>query len=339
MLEPNNGRAMVTPLCATEQWKPPKTHINTVSTSGGFSKDVFVLSTIEVIGTDPTTGKHGTLRFVDVAKNKKWFLKMVGGDQCLKGECKHVKVFDMLANTVKASLGPAAADEPDPPQPDAPDPMEALDAPAPAKPVTPKKRAPARKQKQKVSCVTVPLHPQCADASCKNTVQVCVYYGGKTAQKTYLGLDAIPWLVAYAADELHFQGVVCSDDEDVKECNCAAVAGLHVEWDFNRAGYDGEFVDGPHVGTKRSFSVGEHTEERWTKMICASIVSKEHVFPNVTTATKKAAAKELVVRWCASIAEGSETDFARDWDLSGGTLPPHSVAEANSAVAESPPNY
>ena len=191
----------------------------------------------------------------------------------------------------------------------------------------------------------MPLHPECADPSRERTFQFCVYYTGKTAQKTYVSLDAIPWLIAYAADELHFQGVVCSNAEDIKECNCAAVAGLHVEWDFDGAKYDAEFVEGAHKGVKRSFGVADICEERWTKMLRASIVPEGDDFPTATVAMKKTAAKELVVRWCASIVDGSEKVFAANLGINAenpavadGLHSPDSPTGDSPAVADVPPD-
>ena len=92
---------MVTPLCADGSWKTPGTREDTVYYSGGFSNDVFVLQALDTVGKDPATGDHKSFRFIDVCKNKKWFLKMVGGDKCSIGDLKHVKVFDRLAKAVK----------------------------------------------------------------------------------------------------------------------------------------------------------------------------------------------------------------------------------------------
>ena len=54
---------------------------------------------------------------------------------------------------------------------------------------------------------------------------------GHTVKKLHLRCDDLDWLIAYAADELHFQGVVCDGRSDihVKTANCPALADLNVE--------------------------------------------------------------------------------------------------------------
>ena len=50
----------------------------------------------------------------------------------------------------------------------------------------------------------------------------------------YLRADNISWLLQYAADELLFQGVQRYNEEEAeKTCN-SAVAGLHLDLDFEK---------------------------------------------------------------------------------------------------------
>ena len=79
--------------------------------------------------------------------------------------------------------------------------------------------------------------------------------------------DDLHWLIAYAADELHFQGVVCDGRGDIynKSANCPAVADLNVEWDFQSKTWRAEFVDGEFRGQEKCFSPSERTGARWEK--------------------------------------------------------------------------
>ena len=50
----------------------------------------------------------------------------------------------------------------------------------------------------------------------------------------YLRSGNINWLLQYVADELLFQGVERNNEEaDEKRCN-SAVAGMHLDWDFEK---------------------------------------------------------------------------------------------------------
>ena len=54
----------------------------------------------------------------------------------------------------------------------------------------------------------------------------------------YLRTDNISWLLQYATDELLFQGVQRDNEEEAeKTCN-SAVAGLHLDWDFEKKSMD-----------------------------------------------------------------------------------------------------
>ena len=125
------------------------------------------------------------------------------------------------------------------------------------------------------------------------------------------------WLVAYAADELYFQGVARDQDTAayVRPPNCPAVADLHLEWDFQRKTWLAEFVDGELRGQKRRFSPAEHTDTRWAKMQRSSIPCTGSSFDDATRLGKKNAAKELVLLWCGSIIEGDHATFEAAFDL------------------------
>ena len=73
----------------------------------------------------------------------------------------------------------------------------------------------------------------------------------------FLRVGCIDWLLSYADDQLHFQGVdnLVGHMDGVLEANCAAVAGLHVEWDFHLKEWQAQFVSGPFQGVKREFGI------------------------------------------------------------------------------------
>ena len=201
--------------------------------------------------------------FVEVNKNSEWFLKLVGGIACHKGGCKAVRILDDLygeilklggddqLSAVAGQQPPAVAEDDN--DEDAADPMDLLDGDCDPSYYAAKKenKRPRRKVvRHEIKTVVMPLRPPCADASCTDTKTVMVYYAGSNGRKKYLRCEDLNWLIAYAADELHFQGVVCDGRGDIynKSANCPAVADLNVEWDSQTKTWRAEFVDGEFRG-------------------------------------------------------------------------------------------
>ena len=235
-----------------------------------------------------------------------------------KGQCKAVNVLTELDHRLTAQHFPStavAAESDSPPAIDDGDfdPMDALDGDADSSPIKSYKGKYAHKKvRHQILYVRMPLRPPCADPACTDTKQVAIYYAGKTAKKIYVHCDCIDWLLAYAADELYFQSVVdCGNADDTKNANCAAVADLRVEWDFQKKLWQSEFVGGKLRGVKRCFSHADNTEERWNKLRRASMSTVDASF----AAEKKQVAKEFIVHWCASISRGDHEKFEADWGV------------------------
>ena len=129
--------------------------------------------------------------------------------------------------------------------------------------------------------------------------------------------EDLNWLIAYAADELYFQGVVCDGRGDIynKSANCPAVADLNVEWDFQSKTWRAEFVEGDFRGQKRCFSPSDHTDARWEKMQRILIPCTDSTLTDATPATKRKVAKEFVSHWCGSILRGDHAAFETEFCL------------------------
>lgn len=302
---------------AKPTWKPIQLAYDSITISGGFSSRMFVVNTIVV--KDATTSDI----FVEVTKNADWFLKTVGGDGTHKGMCKAVNVLTELGQRLTAQHFPSssavAAESDSPPAVDDGDfdPMDALDGDAESSPVKPSKGKYAHKKvRHQILYVDMPLRPPCADAACTDTKQVALYVTGKTAKKIHVHCDCVDWLIAYAADELYFQGVVgCGDAHDGKDANIPAVADLRVEWDFQKKLWQSEFVGGTMRGVKRCFSHKDHNEERWDKLRRASMSTVDISFADASVADKNQVAKEFIVHWCTSISRGDHEKFEADWGV------------------------
>ena len=164
---------------------------------------------------------------MELLKNVPWFLKGVAGPRAAKGDLPSVDVVDDMRaksrkldpekeddETAVAERETTAVD----PAPATPDPMEALDpvvnqpARRPAKAKAKAKKKPPRVQ---VGKIEMPKRPACTGTDANVTTDICVYYKpakyrGATPT-VYLRTDSLDWLLSYAADEHHFQGVARSD--------------------------------------------------------------------------------------------------------------------------------
>ena len=87
----------------------------------------------------------------------------------------------------------------------------------------------------------------------------------RLSRNLFLGVDSIDWLLAYAADEFHFQGVVpaCPAPTAHPVGNCAAVAGLYLEWDFSANKWEAQFLEGPFAGRTKHMSIHDLDQRLW----------------------------------------------------------------------------
>jgi hypothetical protein len=270
--------------------------------------------------------------FVELDKNARWFLKGVGGTTVRKGDLKHVHALTMLRTVLMQAIGDEDADanaavadgpavaEPhcDNPSPDI-DPMDAMDDVAAVGMVmadantSPKKMRPVRiLRRAVVQELQVPTRPPCAGGT-GDTTAVWVYRHAHDVKrsngKLYLRTDSIWWLLAYAADELHFQGVAPVARVSTPAGNSTAVADLRLEYDFSAKAWQGTFVAGHLAGTTKRMCVEDLDASVWQKLKAESkvdgYVSKARVLE------RKRAVKEFVTLWCAAVLRGEDAEFER----------------------------
>ena len=134
-------------------------------------------------------------------------------------------------------------------------------------------------------------------------------------QKLFLRVDCISWLLAYAADEHFFQGVMRVENEEPKEVNSTAVAGLNIEWDFTCDAWKAEFVSGEKCGTVRTLAMRDVSEKLWEKMVTSALLGAEGNFNEASIVTRKRVSKELLELWCGAIAERQGSVFEKFWGL------------------------
>ena len=255
----------------THKWNPISVTCDSVIVRGGYNTSREPANSITL---DDSLQAPGAIRtFVELDKNARWFLKGVGGPKTLKGDLKSVEVLTMLRSKLKdriaapgaAVAAPVLSDAVVEPTVDI-DPMDELDATTPAQPKPLKYRKLSTVHRRAlVETLTVPTRPICTGRGDGDTTTIRVYRlpmsDSRSNARLYLRTDCIDWLLAYAADELHCQGVIapCPVPQS-RVGNRSDVAGLRLEWAFASQAWACEFVDGPLLCTTRRFPVRDLTK-------------------------------------------------------------------------------
>ena len=104
------------------------------------------------------------------------------------------------------------------------------------------------------------------------TVQIVV-----EGVSTFIHEDAVPWFVAYVADE-YAHGGIPDQENDTGESAVAegnsSVPGLRIQWDFqDDDGFVGTFVSGPLCSQVIQSKVSTVTEAKWETAKTHNVVS------------------------------------------------------------------
>ena len=319
-------RKVLEPVSSPPAWKPVQVFDACIALSGGLS------STGPSMANSISYQQDGQTRtFVELRKNASWFLKGVAGPRTQKGDLKTVTVVNDIRERLRRSLGAAEDDEAeegagtivaDPGHDSDEDigPMDTLDA---VVDLVPRQRAKGKAKPKKgppraqVYQLTMPKRPECAGKDQKETIRIWVYRkpGPPRTATLYLRTDCLDWLLSYAADQHHFQGVERADParsvQDV--ANCSAVAGLRLTWEFAEKAWDAMFVTGAFQGFQRRVALADITRDLWDKMKSQSFVDVYWV--NATLAQRKLFAKTLITLWCDAITRGGEEAFKTEWGV------------------------
>ena len=333
-----NSGAVLTPMAARSghrrggTWKQVKLSQEHLIMSGGFHAKFEV---VPVILYQSGTTTH---RFVELNKNAQWFLKGVGGLQTSKGDLKAVQILQAVGVQFLLAVAGLDAEAEAPDADSGEDPMEQLDdVLIPTAKAKTKGQAKPNLKQALVQEFEMPKRPPCTGTDQKDTIVISVYRKagkGKGRGSYFLRSDFLDWLLSYAADELHFQGVVRAPSPEAKEANCPAVADVHLRWDFGVKGWYAEFVSGPFVGATRCFQVVELTSWRWGRMAELSFVGLR-----TNSSAQKNAAKHFITRWCQAISTSQADEFEKSWLLGDLVTSPkrcRGAGGAGTAVAEEP---
>ena len=298
----------------THKWHPISVTCDSVIVRGGYNTSREPANSITL---DDSLQAPGAIRtFVELDKNARWFLKGVGGPKAFKGDLKSVEVLAMLRAKLKdreatsrirgaavaATVLPDAVVEPIADI----DPMDELDAITSAQPKPLKYRKLSTYDRRAlVETLTVPTRPICTGRGDGDTTTIRVYrlsmLASRSNARLYLRTDCIDWLLAYAADELHYQGVIAPCPVPQSRIgNRSEVAGLRLEWAFASQAWACEFVDGPLLGTTRRFPVRDLTKAQFAEMRSGNKINA--YWSQASPAEKRIAAMAVALEWASSAA-------------------------------------
>ena len=156
--------------------------------------------------------------------------------------------------------------------------------------------------------LTMPKRPPCSGLDKGLTQTIHVYLKPKN-RSLFLRIDYLDWLVAYAADEHHFQNVERVNQEPPQT---AAVVDYTVEWDFNEHVWEGIIHAKPGVMQKTLRCDPEDLGRTvWGRLHDKDLV--QSFYSKSTRISRKNAGKEYVKLWCAATVKGEGEEFYTTW--------------------------
>ena len=280
-----------------------------ITITGGFNTKGELAESIQY-----KCANNATHIFVALHKEAQWFVKGVGGAR--KGELKAVNVLTMIrhkasvadfqsidSETSPAVVGSDSQGSADAADYDPMDEMIALDSVAEAVSIktSTKKRKVDRASVQELQ---VPIRPQCVGTASQGETTIFVYTPpARKNRLPHLRVDCIPWLLAYAADELACQGVSCGDaasDCTPQKANCA-IENVHLEWNFDSKMWDATFVGGHAQGEFLQFGPSDVTPALLKQLRVLELANGW--YSKSSFSSNRSAAKEYVLIWCKAVNE------------------------------------
>ena len=323
----------------TTKWRDVSITDAQITIKGGFNAKGELADSIQYKCADNVTHT-----FVALHKEAQWFYKGVGGVR--KGELKSVNVLAMIRQRaseadfqlITSETSPAVAGGDSQSSADAADddPMEAmvaLDSVAEAL----SNRSSTKKRKvnrASVQELQVPTRPQCVDTASEEQTTIFVYT--QPTRKNcvaHLRVDCIPWLLAYAADELACQGVSCCDaasDSTPQKANCA-IDNVHLEWHFDSKHWVATFVGGHAQGEFLEFGPRDITPALLKKLRALELANGW--YSKSSSESNKSAAKEYSLIWCKAVHEMRIAEHTATFQ---GLLSPASKQSDGTNAASSP---
>ena len=198
------------PVSVAQQW----------AVQGGYLRKPVTLETKEIDTVD------GVVHFVKVAKKDEWLLTAALGKGNNKGGLRRTELLDTIKDRVSEAAKSASSTEDSQDsavaEPASEDPMELLDDDSPAPPKKLRKVYSSKRRKNHITHIDMPEHEPTAHPGKPGIRKVAVL--AWSTNQTWLGVDDVPWLVRWLADEARTGGVEIdtANPLDALVCNCEA---------------------------------------------------------------------------------------------------------------------
>ena len=258
-----------------QKWLPVRLQCTGLSIVGGYQGKTSTAMPVKTKRFEADT-------FVHISKNEPWLLRAAGGIGTIRGGLSRCRAIGELREKVAVAAVEEPVPHPGEKEP-VPSPLERVDddpmnqlndishIEAPKK--KPRKGLYVKKPSSIAQSVTMPVLPLGHCQGQTVTVQVAI-----VGVSTYIHEDAVPWFVAYVADEHAHGGIPDTEDDTgesvVNEGN-SSVPGLLIQWDFaDDDGYVGTFVSGPlRYDAIIKSKLSTLTEAKWQNAVSLNAVS------------------------------------------------------------------
>ena len=308
----------VVPMCEADSdlgpWKAAQILPDHITMELGFSRMAYQAETVSI--------EVGGLmrRFVHFKKQHTWFVAAVGGPQMRKANMVAVRVIEELNSKVWGCAkgedvdrsGDQDQDE-DVPQvqdDEVIDPMERLCPVMPEDRLeTPKKKPRRCKESQRshVREIEMPMRPPCVQKGQPEWKQVRFYVGRPQSRALWIDIEDIDWLISYAADEHHYQGVARIEDSE------QPAQDYEIEWDYDMKRYDCRINVGPQSGLIVQCDVDTVLTKDVYEKLSEAHACYDVFWSQTTVSLRKQACRKYLQLWCEATTQGKQSEFEASW--------------------------
>ena len=162
-------------------------------------------------------------------------------------------------------------------------------------------------------CLTMPKRPPCTGVEQDEVVHVHVIVHSGGHRSLFVRMDSIDWLLAYAADELYYQGISRPPPPGEP---AVADKPFIVHWDFDASAWVAEILSGTAKGATQCFSPERLHKSQWYQLLknpdaAQWLDVKDTRWSNSSFTSRRAAAKEIARLWCIATTQGERGEFEK----------------------------
>ena len=202
---------------------------------------------------------------------------------------------------------------------------------------TPKKQSDRKREQQRLSgpqrslvrAIDMPERPHCVGgaAGARKIVHVFVRPNSKAL---WINMDCSDWLISYAADEHHYQGI-----SRVDAAASEPAADYDIEWEYNDKAFDCKTNVGMDAGLTLRMTLVALTKDVFDKL--AEKDDAYAYWSKATSALKRKACREYLQLWCVATIDCSRQQFEAKWGCPISAKKRKTDINCQTAVAASQP--